>query len=104
MAGSVAEMVGIPFLRRVLERRGNAPPQSSLNLDRRVRNMTDIFMIRRGFEASVAGMRMLLIDDVLTTGATASAAAVAVMGAGARSVDVLTVARALKSAGTLYHT
>lgn len=41
----------------------------------------------------VEGRRVLLIDDVLTTGATANAAARALLRAGAREVDILTFAR-----------
>jgi predicted amidophosphoribosyltransferase len=47
---------------------------------------------------AVAGRRVLLIDDVLTSGATANACAQALLGAGAAGVDVLTVARTLRPA------
>jgi ComF family protein len=104
MGRSVAYMCGKPFLNRAVERRGNAPPQSSLNLERRVSNVTDTFTVRERHASSLKGRRVLLIDDVLTTGATASAAAAALLRSGARCVDVLTVARALKSVGPLYHT
>ncbi len=42
------------------------------------------------------GLKLLLIDDVLTTGATANEAASALLGAGAAEVQVLTLARAVR--------
>jgi len=48
------------------------------------------------------GERALVVDDVLTTGVTASACARALFSAGVLSVDVLTLARALKASGALY--
>jgi len=52
--------------------------------------------VRGAFEAegNLAGAEVLLVDDVLTTGATARAAAAALLQAGARRVEVLTLARA----------
>jgi predicted amidophosphoribosyltransferase len=46
----------------------------------------------------LAGARVLLIDDVLTTGATAEACARTLLGNGAASVDVLTLARVVRAA------
>ncbi len=53
--------------------------------------------MRRSFHAAAAApARVALVDDVYTTGATASAAASALRAAGARSVEVVTFARALR--------
>lgn len=66
-------------------------PQRSLNLAERRRNL------RRAFAASRAPpAHVLLIDDVYTTGATASEAARCLLRAGARRVDVVTFARAVR--------
>ena len=48
--------------------------------------------------ATIEGRRILLIDDVLTTGSTVNAAARALLRAGARHVDVLTFARVVTDA------
>lgn len=75
----------------LLERVGRAEPQRGLRLEERRRN------VRRAFRAvSRAPARVLLVDDVYTTGSTASAAASALRAAGARRVEVVTFARALR--------
>jgi predicted amidophosphoribosyltransferase len=74
-------------------RRKETPPQTGLSAAARRRNVRDAFAVRR--RAQVAGRVVVLVDDVLTTGATASACARALRDAGAAEVRVLTVARAL---------
>ncbi len=73
------------------------PAQAGLSRTARRRNVTAAFRARRG--AAVAGRRILLIDDVLTTGSTAAACARALKDAGAARVIVLTVARADRRMG-----
>jgi predicted amidophosphoribosyltransferase len=58
----------------------------------RRRNVAGAFHVRRADK--ISGKRLLLVDDVLTTGATAAAASAELKRAGARSVTVLTVTRA----------
>ena len=84
----LARRRGIPMLR--LLRRGTATrAQAGLSNAQRRENVVGAFVARR----RVAGMRILLIDDVMTTGATLGACARALKKAGARSVSVLTLAR-----------
>lgn len=68
-------------------------PQAGLDRRQRRLNISKAFSIRRPGQS--AGRRVLLVDDVLTTGATADACARALLQDGARRVDVLTLARAL---------
>ena len=81
--------------RDVLTRMRAARPQTGLAYGQRQRNMRNAFQCPA--PASVTDQRILLVDDVMTTGATADACAHALLKAGARAVDVLTVARVLPS-------
>jgi ComF family protein len=92
-AALLAERVGQALARPVkpgwLGRARPTQPQSELAAEERRRN------VRGAFRAApaVAGRHVLVIDDVLTTGATAAECARALRAAGARTVGVLTVAR-----------
>jgi len=69
----------------VLEKWRDNPPQSSLtSAEARAANVAGVYRIRRG--ADCAGMTYLLIDDILTTGSTASEAARVLLAAGASAV------------------
>jgi ComF family protein len=91
LAREVAKWAGIPVVRAVRRARSTAS-QASLSRAERRRNVRGAFALRRG--AEVSGRRVLLVDDVLTTGATANACAETLKRAGARYVAVLAVARA----------
>jgi ComF family protein len=84
----IARRRGIP-LRKVLRRGFATRAQAGLSNAQRRENVAGAFRVRR----RVPGMRILLIDDVMTTGATAAACALALKRAGARSVCLLTLAR-----------
>jgi ComF family protein len=87
-----------PLGRVTLDARGltrvrDTPPQTGLDAAQRRRNVLDAFRVRD--PARVEGRRVLLVDDVLTTGATAEACASALGRAGAAEVLVLTLGRAV---------
>jgi predicted amidophosphoribosyltransferase len=67
--------------------------QSSLPSSRRRVNLRTAFCVPGRFASQVAGRRILLVDDVLTTGATADEAARALLDAGAATVRVAVIAR-----------
>jgi ComF family protein len=90
---------------RLLRRRRSGPPQATLTGRRRADNVSQAFRERQPFAVELLpralrevrlfdGPTVVLIDDVLTTGATANACARELIHAGARRVRVLTVARA----------
>lgn len=77
----------------VLERRKRTRQQVGLTRAQRADNLQGAFIVPIHRRPLVAGRAILLIDDVLTTGATANAAARALLRAGATRVDCLTFAR-----------
>jgi len=91
IAGVVATELDCPFVAG-LERLRDTPPQSSRDEGERRRNVAGAFMWRG---VDLEGARLWLVDDVLTTGATTSAAASALEAAGATRVDVAVVAAVL---------
>ena len=91
LAAPCAAAWGRPLLRRALARVRATQPQTELDADARRQNVAGAFAARR--PAEVAGRRLLLVDDVLTTGATAWAAARALRESGAAAVGVLVLAR-----------
>jgi predicted amidophosphoribosyltransferase len=77
----------------VLVRRRDTASQTGLTAAQRRRNVRGAFAIRH--RSRVTGQKLILVDDVLTTGATVRECAQALRSAGAREVQVLTAARAL---------
>jgi ComF family protein len=72
--------------------------QAGLAAKERRSNVREAFEIHPRWAAEVAGKTVLLVDDVLTTGATAEACARVLQRGGARHVDVLTLARVVRAA------
>jgi ComF family protein len=81
-----------------LVRRRRTPSQGLMGPLARARNVHGAFAVRR--RRGVAGKRIVLVDDVLTTGATAEECARTLKRAGAASVGVLVLARAVRAGGS----
>jgi ComF family protein len=92
LARAAAAGLGLP-VEHCLERYRATIPQFQLDRAHRATNVADAFRVRRGTEALLAARWVLLIDDVATTGSTLAACARVLLGAGARAVSALTVAR-----------
>ena len=91
LARDVSQATGVPLM-EALRRTGSNPPQAqSASAEERRRNVIGVFAIASGRE--VVERRVLLIDDVATTGATLNACASELLKAGASEVVGLTVAR-----------
>jgi ComF family protein len=90
LAGALARAARRPLLRGTLRRIRETPPQVGHDRAARARNVAGAFAA----SPSVAGRDLVLVDDVVTTGATAEAASRALRDAGARSVLVAALARA----------
>ena len=93
LALALGRETGLPVLVDALSRRRATPPQAGLSRYQRRRNVAAAFAVRPRRAAAVAGRRLVLVDDVLTTGATAAACARTLRHAGADHVAVLTLAR-----------
>ena len=91
LAVRLAAATGIPVNRRLLRRVRPTRTQTVLSRAEREENMRDAFAMRRG--QSLNGERIVVLDDVFTTGATTNACAKALRRAGAAEVCVWTVAR-----------
>ncbi|HVA35247.1 MAG TPA: ComF family protein [Stellaceae bacterium] len=85
---------GPPVEADLLQRRRATPSQGRGGRAERRRNVRGAFALKRG--RSVSGRRVLLVDDVLTTGATVTECARVLLDSGAKAVDVLTLARTMR--------
>lgn len=93
LARAVGRLAGRPVLPDALRRHRATPTLGDRPAAERAAAVSDAIVVRPARLAAVAGRRVLLVDDVLTTGATAGACARALLAAGAASVDVLVAAR-----------
>lgn len=95
IAAVAAQRLGLPVA-RALERGRATVAQFELGRDERAANVAGAFRLREsgpGAGRSVAGRWILLVDDVVTTGATLAACAIALERAGALAVSAIAVAR-----------
>lgn len=96
LAQPLAGRAGIAAVPDLLLRRRATPSQGRLSRAERQRNVAGAFAVNPRRADLLRGKRLLLIDDVMTTGATVSACARAALRAGAAAVDVLVLARAVR--------
>jgi ComF family protein len=89
IALAASRALAVPCALRALERTRDAPPQSKLGRRARLANLRGAFRCRKPLH----GRHVALVDDVITTGATAHAASQALLRAGAKRVDVWVLAR-----------
>ena len=91
LARGLARRRGLPLAPRLLERTRATSEHAALGAAARRANVRGAFRVQPG--CTLAHETVVLIDDVFTTGATASACAEALRAAGARTVHVYTVGR-----------
>ena len=91
LAKLVSKDLGIPLHEGLLKRVGRSKPQQELNRKQRLQNLQGCFQAC----GQVAGLNLILFDDVMTTGATMESASLALKQAGANSVSAWSIARTI---------
>ena len=98
LAEAIAKASQVPLVLGALRRVKATPQQVGLSQSARALNVQGAFRVSPSGKAAVAGRRLILVDDVITTGATVDACARALLRAGAAEVNVLTFARVVAAA------
>jgi ComF family protein len=93
LAQELEKLSGIPHEPRILQKKKRTPQQEGLSKIMRLRNINGSFSVNEKYKNLLEKKNVLLIDDVLTTGATVNECAKVLKKHGAEKVTVLTVAR-----------
>jgi len=101
LANVISRASGVPVAHAALGRAKATAQQVGLTRAERAVNVQGAFRVPEGSRAAVVGRRLVLVDDVLTTGATIDACARVLLRAGAAQVDVLVFARVVEPARAL---
>ena len=96
LAQGLARLTGVPADCFVLKRVRRTASQVGLTAEQRVRNVAGAFKVEAAHATQIRGKRVVLVDDVITTGATAEACARVLKRARAARVDVLALARVVE--------
>ena len=96
LARSAAQRLNVEFTTQAIERSKPTPPQKLLSAEARQRNVAGAFRLRDEYRYLIQDRHIILVDDVLTTGATLSACARTLKKNGAARIDAVVVARVAK--------
>ena len=96
LAHAIGRLAAKPVISDLLTRRRATPSQGRMGRGQRFQNVAGAFAVGPPHVQSISGRRVLLIDDVMTTGATVEECAKVLKRAGAAGVDVLTLARVVR--------
>jgi ComF family protein len=97
LAHGLGKATGVPFSATALRRvRATASQGEMVSARARLQNVARVFAVPDRARGAISGKSVAVIDDVLTTGATVSACAKALLRAGARDVSVVTLARVVR--------
>ncbi|PTV93734.1 ComF family protein [Rhodobacter aestuarii] len=98
LAQTMSKHTRLPCVVDLFDRRRATPSQEGLSRAERHQNVQDAIRLRPKYAAKIKGRHVLVVDDVLTSGATMAACAEAARAAGARQVSVAALARVAKDA------
>lgn len=99
IARRVARALGAEAFDQALERRFDGQTQTRLDRAARLRNLRGAFVAQASARTRLRGATLALVDDVMTTGATADEATAALLDAGASAVDLWVFARTPEPGG-----
>lgn len=94
IAAGISRVTGIPLMTGALRRTRHTQTQTKLGLEERKRNVEGAFEVEERLRPRISGAICVLVDDVITTGATISSSGMALLGAGAASVLAVSAALA----------
>src|SRR5690606_3306820 len=95
LSRAIARQTGLPHLPAALARSRATRPQVGLTANEREANLRGAFYVPVRQREVIRDRRLILVDDVFTTGTTVKVASRALLHAGAATVDILTFARVL---------
>jgi ComF family protein len=96
LAHAIGKSAGIPVLADGLVRKKPTPSQAGLSRSGRYRNVRGAFAVRPRYKEALRGLHVILVDDVMTTGATVESCTKTLLRGGAASVSVITLARVIQ--------
>lgn len=97
LSSRLARLTGMKHVADMLIRTRRTRPHEKMSVDERFANMDGALAVNARHAGLSGGRTFVLIDDVMTSGATLGASAEVLLAAGAQEVHVLTLARAVKS-------
>jgi len=92
VAKVIAEKLNLPYEPYLITRKRFTFTQTKKDKEHRKKSVASAFMVKEKYSRLLSGKRVLLVDDVLTTGATASSCGKALLDFGALSISVVTLA------------
>jgi predicted amidophosphoribosyltransferase len=98
LAAALGRICRVPVDCFALKRVRRTASQVGLTADQRRRNVAGAFRVDKDRTARIAGRKLVVVDDVITTGATAEACARVLKRAGVARVDILALARVVEPA------
>ena len=93
IAQVISKQLNIPLLTEKVERQVKTAPQEGLGADKRRKNLNKAFAIDPSIQQKIAGSYIIIIDDVVTTGATVNSLSQTLLAAGVQRIDIWCICR-----------